>query len=81
MKIRDHNRDAWNQEVRKGNKWTIPVSAETIAKARQGDWQIVLTPTIPVPADWYPSLKASDVLCLACGGGQQGPVLAAAGGL
>ena len=79
MNIRDYNRDAWDREVKKNNKWTIPVSAETIARARQDDWQIVLTPTIPVPVDWFPQLKGADVLCLASGGGQQGPVLAATG--
>jgi SAM-dependent methyltransferase len=79
MNIREYNRDAWDREVKNGNKWTVPVSAETIAKARQGDWQIVLTPTTPVPVDWFPQLKGADVLCLASGGGQQGPVLAAAG--
>src|SRR5512137_353933 len=79
MDIRRYNRDAWDREVRKSNKWTVPVSADTIAKARRGDWQIVLTPTMPVPADWFPQLKGADVLCLASGGGQQGPILAAAG--
>jgi SAM-dependent methyltransferase len=79
MNIREHNRDAWDREVRKGNRWTVPVTAETVARARQGDWQIVLTPTIPVPRDWFPRVEGADVLCLACGGGQQGPVLAAAG--
>jgi ubiquinone/menaquinone biosynthesis C-methylase UbiE len=79
MNIREYNRDAWDREVKKNNKWTVPVSAETIARARRGDWQIVLTPTIPVPADWFPQLKGANVLCLASGGGQQGPVLAAAG--
>ena len=79
MDIRRYNRDAWDREVKRSNKWTVPVSADTIAKARRGDWQIVLTPTIPVPADWFPQLKGADVLCLASGGGQQGPVLAAAG--
>jgi SAM-dependent methyltransferase len=79
MNIREYNRDAWDREVKRGNKWTIPVSAETIAEARQGDWQIALTPTIAVPMDWFPQLKGADVLCLASGGGQQGPVLAAAG--
>jgi SAM-dependent methyltransferase len=79
MDIREYNRDAWDGEVKKGNKWTVPVSAETIAKARGGDWQIVLTPTIPVPREWFPQIKGADVLCLASGGGQQGPTLAAAG--
>src|SRR3972149_3493440 len=79
MNIREYNSDAWDREVKKSNKWTIPVSVETIVKARQGDWQIVLTPTIPVLVDWFPQLKGADVLCLASGGGQQGPVPAAAG--
>jgi len=79
MDIRQYNRDAWDREVKKSNKWTVPVSAETIAKARRGDWQIVLTPTIPVPREWFPQIKGADVLCLASGGGQQGPILAAAG--
>jgi SAM-dependent methyltransferase len=65
--------------VQKGNKWTVPVSPDVIARARRGDWQIVLTPTKPVPADWFPPLQGLNVLCLASGGGQQGPVLAAAG--
>jgi SAM-dependent methyltransferase len=34
---------------------------------------------VPVPHKWFPPLKGADVLCLAGGGGQQGPVLAAVG--
>jgi SAM-dependent methyltransferase len=79
MDIREHNRAAWDREVQKGNKWTVPVSPDVIARARRGDWQIVLTPTKPVPAHWFPPLQGLNVLCLASGGGQQGPVLAAAG--
>jgi len=40
---------------------------------------IVLTPNKPVPQDWFPPLAGKKVLCLACGGGQQGPILAATG--
>jgi SAM-dependent methyltransferase len=40
---------------------------------------VLLTPTKPVPRDWFPPLPGLDVLCLASGGGQQGPILAAAG--
>lgn len=79
--IEQYNRKAWDRQVEKGNTWTIPVSSEEVAAARRGDWQIVLTPTIAVPEDWFPQpLKGRDVLCLASGGGQQGPILAAAGG-
>ncbi len=78
--VRAYNREAWNREVDGGkNPWTLPVSAEQVAAARRGEWQILLTPTIPTPKDWFPALAGAQVLCLASGGGQQGPMLAAAG--
>jgi SAM-dependent methyltransferase len=77
--VREHNRGAWDRQVGHGNPWTIPVGEEEVAEARQGRWQIVLTPTIPVPREWFPDLASCEVLCLASGGGQQGPILAAAG--
>ena len=73
------NRAAWDQQVEQRNRWTIPVSPEAIADARRGEWQILLTPCLPVPREWFPPLEGTDVLCLASGGGQQGPILAAAG--
>jgi len=45
-----HNRKAWDREASNSNPWTFPVSPESVARARQGDWQILLTPTKPVPA-------------------------------
>ena len=80
MDIRSYNRDAWNREVEGGqSRWTQPVTPEVIARAREGEFSIVLTENIPVPQRWFPALKGADVLCLAAGGGQQGPVLAASG--
>jgi SAM-dependent methyltransferase len=79
LDILAYNRAAWDREVERGNEWTVPVGPETIAAARQGVWEIVLTPTKPVPKTWFPALKGCDILCLASGGGQQGPILAAAG--
>jgi SAM-dependent methyltransferase len=80
MDIRSYNRDAWNREVEGGkNPWSQPVDSETIAKARQGEFSIVLTENIPVPHRWFPPFPGADVLCLASGGGQQGPILAALG--
>ncbi|MBN1266990.1 MAG: methyltransferase domain-containing protein [Anaerolineales bacterium] len=79
MDVRAYNRKAWDREVAGGNPWTIPVSHEEIEAARRGEWQIVLTPSVPVPRDWFPALDGCRVLCLASGGGQQGPILAAAG--
>jgi SAM-dependent methyltransferase len=79
MDIREYNRMAWDREVERGNEWTVPVSEAVIAAARRGQWEILLTPSKPVPRAWFPDLEGLDVLCLASGGGQQGPVLAAAG--
>ena len=80
MDIRSYNRDAWNHEVEGGkSRWTQPVSPAVIAQAKQGEFSVLLTENIPVPARWFPALQGADVLCLASGGGQQGPVLAAAG--
>ena len=77
--VRAFNRSAWDNEVELGNPWTLPVSAEEIAAARAGHWSLLLTGTKPVPPEWFPPLAGADVLCLASGGGQQGPILAAAG--
>jgi|ERR1044071_6573004 SAM-dependent methyltransferase len=79
MDIREYNRSAWDKEVERGNEWTQAVSPEVIAAARQGRWEVLLTETKPVPRDWFPDLNSLDVLCLASGGGQQAPILAAAG--
>ncbi|MBN1827316.1 MAG: class I SAM-dependent methyltransferase [Candidatus Eisenbacteria bacterium] len=79
MDIHKYNARAWDREVERGNPWTIPATPGEIADARAGRPRIVLTPTRPVPAAWFPPLPGCDALCLASGGGQQGPVLAAAG--
>lgn len=79
MDYREHNRRAWNRKVEQKNAWTIPVDSDQIARARRGDWRIVLTPLKPVPKSWFPPLTGCRVLRLASGGGQQGPILAAAG--
>ena len=59
--------------------WAQPVDQATIAAAREGRWAIFLTPKTPVPKAWLPDVKGKNVLCLASGGGQQAPILAAAG--
>lgn len=79
MDPREHNRLAWDRQVESGNKWTLPVGPEVTAAARLGRWEIYLTPLKPVPAVWFPPLPGKEVLCLASGGGQQAPILAAAG--
>ena len=80
----DHNRTAWNREVDAGrNRWTLPVATDVIERARRGDWQVVLTPTKPVPHAWFGAVQGRldgiRLLGLASGGGQQCPIFAAAG--
>ncbi len=79
MNIVEHNRKAWDAEVAKGNPWTVPVSPEEILRAKAGEWSVLLTPKKPVPRAWFGDLAGRDLLCLASGGGQQGPIFAAAG--
>lgn len=67
---------AWAEE---GWEWGKPLSHEDYLRALDGDWQILLTPTAPVPSTWWPDLKGAEVLGLASGGGQQMPTLTAAG--
>lgn len=79
MDIRSYNRAAWDKSVEQDNRWTVPVSSEDVERAQHGDFELVLTPTKPVPMEWFPTLRDLPTLCLASGGGQQGPLLAAAG--
>jgi len=77
--ILERSRADWNREARNGCRWSVPVDHATIARARAGDWSLVLTPNLGVPRAWFGDVHGRDVLCLASGGGQQAPVLAAAG--
>ncbi|MGC9367776.1 MAG: class I SAM-dependent methyltransferase [bacterium] len=79
MDIKAYNRKAWDSEVIRKNIWTVPVSSRQIERARKGKWEIFLTPRKPVPPMWIGEVRDKKVLCLASGGGQQGPILAAAG--
>lgn len=63
--------DSW---VKNGWIWSIPVTHEAFIKAKNGEYDIVLTPTKSVPHEWFGSLNGKRVLALASGGGQQGPV-------
>ena len=79
LNVRKYNRYAWDTQVDKKNKFTIPVSSDTIADARRGEYSVLLTETKPVPREWFPPFLGLNLLGLASGGGQQGPVFAALG--
>ncbi len=80
MDILEHQSRAWDRQVGLGNEWTRPVGPEVIEAARRGEWSVLLTEQRSVPRAWFPAeMRGRDVLCLASGGGQQGPTFAAAG--
>jgi len=73
------NKAAWDRSVGEGtNPYTMVVSSEHVAAAKQGIWTLYLSDCKPVPTHWFPPLQGCKVLCLA-GGGQQAPILAALG--
>ncbi len=79
MNIWKQNSAAWDKLADENIEWSIPVSREEIERARNDDWEIILTPIKAVPREWFGDVRGKDILCLASGGGQQAPILAAAG--
>jgi hypothetical protein len=49
-----HNRKAWNKLVEQDSEWTRPVAADVIARARGGEWSVVLIGYEPTPREWSP---------------------------
>lgn len=80
LDIIKENGKIWDERSSNNDTWSVPVTKEMVIEAQKGNWQIVLTPIKPVPIEWFPpNIKDCNILCLAGGGGQQGPILAAAG--
>jgi len=69
--------DSW---VEGGWEWGTPVTPEVCEKARNGEWDVLLTPILPVPKDWFLPFKDIKILGLASGGGQQMPIFSILGG-
>lgn len=70
--------DRWCDE---GWQWGQPITHEQFIDAKNGKWKVVLTPTIPVPREWFSGIKGKKILGLASGGGQQMPIFAALGAI
>ncbi len=78
-KYQDINAETINRWVRNGWEWGKPITHEEYVNAVNGEWNVVLTPTKPVPQDWFGETKGKKILGLASGGGQQMPIFAALG--
>lgn len=80
MNYTEHNAKAWDV-IGEGSsedgraQFTQMISHEDYLRAKEGFLQVSLTSSKYVPENWFPSLKGKKILGLACGGGQQGPVL------
>ena len=76
QKINSTTIDQWCQD---GWEWGQPISHIVYEKAQQGQWEVYLTPTKPVPHHWFGDLSGKKLLGLASGGGQQIPIFSALG--
>ena len=79
MGYQDVNAETIDRWIREGWEWGRPTSHETYENALKGEWDVLLTPTKPVPHEWFGELRGKKVLGLASGGGQQMPIFAALG--
>ena len=75
-----YNQKAWDKQAESQQEWSKPVSSQIISEAKKGHWQIHLTPS-PLPKEWLGDIRGKRILCLASAGGQQAPILAAAGAI
>jgi len=73
--------DRWIEE---GWEWGKSISHEEYVNATKGKWNVLLTPTVYVPKEWFGEngdIRGKRILGLASGGGQQMPIFAAAGAI
>ena len=52
----DINADTIDRWIREGWEWGKPISHECFDKAKNGEWDVLLTPTKPVPHEWLGEL-------------------------
>lgn len=80
-KYTEINAETIDRWVAEGWEWGKPIPHEVYERALRGDWEVHLTPTKPVPHEWFGPIRGKKLLGLASGGGQQMPVFAALGAL
>ena len=81
MSYQDINAATIDKWIEAGWEWGKPISHETYKNAKNGLWEVLLTPTKPVPKEWFGDLRGKKILGLASGGGQQMPIFAALGAI
>jgi ubiquinone/menaquinone biosynthesis C-methylase UbiE len=73
------NANAWDFENNHNNFWTVSANEKQIEEAKKGILNMYLTPIKFIKPEWVKNVKGLKILALACGGGQQSILLAAAG--
>ena len=79
MSDQDINSKTVDRWVAEGWEWGKPISHAEYENAKNGAWDVKLTPVKFVPHSWFGELRGKRVLGLASGGGQQMPIFAALG--
>ena len=79
MNYQDINAETIDRWVAEGWEWGVPIDHDVFTAAKAGRWDVLLTPTKPVPHGWFGALRGKRLLGLASGGGQQMPIFAALG--
>lgn len=75
----DINKETIDKWIEEGWEWAKSISHEEYIDAKNGNWNVLLTPTVPVPHEWIDNIKDKKILGLASGGGQQMPIFNALG--
>jgi len=78
-KYQDINSETIDRWIEEGWEWGKPITHEIYQNALNGSWDVLLTPTKPMPHEWIGDIKGKKLLGLASGGGQQMPVFSALG--
>ncbi|WP_300408785.1 class I SAM-dependent methyltransferase [Lagierella sp.] len=80
MNYQDINSKTIDRWIEEGWEWGKPISSKEFSLAKEGKWDVKLTPTKNVPKFWFGEIKDKKILGLACGGGKQMAIFSALGG-
>ena len=67
MNYQDINAETIDRWIEEGWEWGKPISHEEFEVAKNGDWDVKLTPTKYVPHSWFGDLRDKKILGLASG--------------
>ena len=57
MNYQDINAQTIDRWIEEGWEWGIPIDHDTYLRAKDGKWDVLLTPTKFVPHEWFGEMK------------------------